>query len=70
MAGNMNYVDFVGFKIGDVSQTIWDSIGGIATRTTQPVDLFSGFGSGTNLLNVFTERKQVAQGMQFTLKFD
>lgn len=44
----MNYVDFVGFKVGDVSQTHWDSFGGIKTRTAKPVDLFSGFGSGSS----------------------
>ncbi|MEO6189575.1 MAG: T9SS type A sorting domain-containing protein, partial [Saprospiraceae bacterium] len=67
--GDMNYTDFTGVKVGDVSQSTWGTFNKIENRTTQAITMYGQI-VGEKTIQVFTNDEVALQGMQFTLKFN
>ncbi|MCC6816408.1 MAG: T9SS type A sorting domain-containing protein [Saprospiraceae bacterium] len=70
ISGEMNYTDFYGVKVGDVSQTSWSAINGnIESRTKGEVHLFAQV-LDDHKVGFFTDHDFSTEGMQFTLHFN
>ncbi len=67
--GEMNYTDFVGVKMGDVSESSWSGSHSVTTRNNQSVTLRTERIS-KNLVRIVSLDPMEISGIQFTLKFD
>lgn len=70
LPGNMMYLDFVGIKVGDVSQTVWDSAKTAVVRTKETVEFYSSTTQDDHMVAIKSMNDLDIQGMQFTLHLD
>ncbi len=68
--GDMNYTDFYGVKVGDVSQSVWSNLGpSLQTRTGKKVELYA-VNTTNNLVEIYSNDDMEIDGLQLTLQFD
>ncbi|HEX5624721.1 MAG TPA: T9SS type A sorting domain-containing protein, partial [Saprospiraceae bacterium] len=70
LAGPMPYLDFVGVKVGDVSQTTWAGFGKIEVRSNATCEWEIGEAGADQRIPVYATQDMILRGMQFTLKYD
>ncbi|MBK9223249.1 MAG: T9SS type A sorting domain-containing protein [Saprospiraceae bacterium] len=70
LPGPMMYMDFIGIKVGDVSQTTWSGLHKSETRNGNRWELAFGEPVKDHLIPVYAASDQLLSGLQFTLKFN
>lgn len=70
LPGEMNYTNFYGIKVGDVSQSAWGNVNGsIVSRGTSETRIHAAI-SSENTLDFYSDRDLTLEGAQFTLQFN
>lgn len=67
--GDMNYTDFKGVKVGDVSQSTWSGLSSPKERTARTIELERGI-VNEKLIQIRIPKAMPFIGMQFTLRFN
>ncbi|MBK7811315.1 MAG: T9SS type A sorting domain-containing protein [Saprospiraceae bacterium] len=70
MSGDMNYLDFSGIKMGDVSQTSWNGLSKLKERSNGQIELSCGKLIDKTSIPILTTRVVDLEGLQITLHFD
>ncbi|MBK9107279.1 MAG: T9SS type A sorting domain-containing protein [Saprospiraceae bacterium] len=70
LSGDMMYMDFRGVKVGDVSQTTWNGLKRIDTRSHLILDCSKSLIPGENKIAIVAESDINLRGMQFSLRYD
>lgn len=70
MSGDMNYLDFSGIKMGDVSQTSWNGMSRLKERSGDFLDLICGQTIQHTGIPILSGMVADLDGMQLTLHFD
>ncbi|NOT37188.1 MAG: T9SS type A sorting domain-containing protein [Saprospiraceae bacterium] len=70
ISGEMNYTDFYGIKVGDVSQSSWSSVNSSTQVRTNSIINIHAVISTENSIDFYVDKNISIEGMQLTLQFN
>ncbi|MDQ3140931.1 MAG: T9SS type A sorting domain-containing protein [Bacteroidota bacterium] len=71
LPGDMNFIDFKGIKLGDVSETLWGNAQEVKVRDRKDFGMYiSNNFQDEHLIPIMVDENIFSPGMQFTLHFD